>query len=142
VLLSFASEFGISEVEAKQRLMGGSGAEWEIDAKGIKADGEGFLVIECKQRTNAGIKQSDVAALAFTIRDLNADGAVIVTSVDPQKGAKIIAENQGFKVVFLPKESTFSEFIASCGARLAIRDRGIALSVSLVNGAYTKPDYT
>jgi Restriction endonuclease len=115
VLMCFADMLGISEVEAKQRLMGATGTEWEIDAKGVKADGRGFLVVECKERSAARLDQATIGSLAFTVQDVGAQGAVIVTSIGLQEGAKKIAEHQDFKIVFLRKESTFEQFFASCG---------------------------
>ena len=111
--------FGISEIEAKQRLMGDAGTSWEIDAKGVVEDG--FLVIECKERSTARLKQHEIAALAFTIKDLGAKGGVIVTSIGLQKGAKKIAEKHDFKIVYLPKESTFEQYVARCGDRIAMK---------------------
>jgi hypothetical protein len=118
VLRHFADILGMSEVEAKQHLTGASGTEWEIDAKGVLTDGRGFLVIECKERTTARLKQNDIASLAFTVDDLGAQGAVIVTSIGLQEGAEKIAKRCDFKTVFLGKDGTFEEFIASCGNRV------------------------
>lgn len=118
VLLSFADMLGISEVEAKQRLAGASGTKWEIDAKGVMADGYGFLIIECKERDDARLKQDDIASLAFKVKDVGAHGAVIVTSIGLQEGAEKIAKYCDFKVVYLPKNQSFEQFVAHCGNRI------------------------
>jgi hypothetical protein len=114
----FAEMLGISKVEAKQRLAGASGTKWEVDAKGVLVDGHGFLVVECKERSNKKIDQAVVASLAFQVDDVGAQGAVIVTSIGLQKGAEIIARHKGFHLVYLPKDGTFEQFFASCGNHL------------------------
>lgn len=43
----FKKEFGLSNVEGKQKIPGHrSGTNWEIDAKGINENGEGFVIID------------------------------------------------------------------------------------------------
>ena len=61
---------GLERVEGKQKLVGESGAEWEIDGKGVKADGGAIVVVECRRYTTSRVKQSAVASLAWTISDL------------------------------------------------------------------------
>jgi hypothetical protein len=115
VVRHFSDQLGISEIEGKQRLVGATGTKWEIDAKGVTSEGTGFLVIECKQRSKKRLSQATVGALAFTVQDLGAQGAVIVTSIGLQEGAEKVAKHCDFKIVFLPRESTFEEFVAKCG---------------------------
>lgn len=119
ILRRFADIFGISEIEAKQRVMGRGGTQWEIDAKGIVADG--FLIVECKERTSAKLNKDVIAALGFKVRDSGAKGGIIITTIGLQKGAKKIAEQYDFKIVYLPKESTFEQYVASCGERIAMK---------------------
>ncbi len=142
VLHHFADLLGISEVEAKQRLMGACGTQWVIDAKGVAADGDGFLVIECKERTNKRLDQDTIGALAFKVRDLAAKSAVIVTSVGLQKGAQQIAKDYNFHTVFLPKDQTFEEFVASCGNRIVRKcyPEKASASVCLVSATVIPPD--
>jgi hypothetical protein len=127
VLLHFGDLLGISEAEAKQRLMGKTGAEWEIDAKGVMTGGRGFLVIECKERSTARLNQAAIGSLAFTVEDVGAAGAIIVTNTGLQEGAGKVAKHHDFKIVYLPKDGTFEEFFASCGNYLL---RGVSERVS------------
>lgn len=145
VLQYFAGELGISEIEAKQRLVGTSGTNWEIDAKGVSADGIGFLVIECKARSSSRINQSTVASLAYTVQDLKANGAILVTSIGLQEGAQKIASKHGFHAIYLPKECSFEEFVARCGNIVLIHPAPMCISVtfSLVSAkleTVKKPD--
>ena len=135
VLLHFADIVGISSVEAKQRLQGQSGTPWEIDAKGICSDGAGFLVIECKERKSSRLNQGTIATLAYTVRDVGAAGAVIITSIGLQEGAKKVASQHGFHKVYLPKESTFEDFVARCGNRVVhkLPTEKASCSVSIVS---------
>jgi hypothetical protein len=134
--MCFADMLGISEVEAKQRLIGADGEKWEIDARGVKVDEGGFFVVECRQRSTARLKKDDIAALAFKVNMVGAQGAVIVTSIGLQKGAEKVAKYQDFKMVFLPKEGTFEEFFARCGDRLfqKLTER-VGASFSLISAA-------
>jgi|GEM_PF-2125870 len=138
VLLRFADILEITEVEAKQRLDGESGTQWEIDAKGVLADGSGFLVIECKERASARLGQHTVGELVTVIQEVDAQGGVIVTSVGLQSGAKLLAAHHAFHEVFLPRESTFDSFLAKCGNRVLIKvlsDKA-STSVGLAGGNY------
>ena len=121
ILSHFADIVGISSVQAKQRLQGQSGTCWEIDAKGICSDGAGFLVIECKERHSSRLNQDIIATLAYKVQDVGAAGAVIITSIGLQKGAKKVASKKGFHIVYLPKESAFEDFVARCGNRVVRR---------------------
>ena len=41
-----AEEFGLQRVEPKQKMKGNhSGTDWEIDAKGICENNEGFIIV-------------------------------------------------------------------------------------------------
>ena len=60
LLNQFAEHFNLGRVEGKQKILGKSGTEWEIDARGIKDNETGFLVIECRRHTNRRIDQGYV----------------------------------------------------------------------------------
>jgi hypothetical protein len=137
ILSHFADIVGISSVEAKQRLQGQSGTRWEIDAKGICSDGAGFLVIECKERKSSRLNQRTIAALAFTVQDVGAAGAVIVTNIGLQKGAKKLTSQLGFHELYVPKECTFEDFVARCGNRVFHRlpTEKMSCSSSVVSAA-------
>lgn len=79
LLNRFANHFNLGCVEGKQIVPGRSGAKWEIDAKGIKVDGEGFVVVECRRYTTKRLSQEEVAGLAFRITDMEARSADRVT---------------------------------------------------------------
>ena len=71
-LNKFAEHFNLGRVEGKQKILGESGAKWEIDSKGIKDNETGFLLIECRRDTNRRIDQGYVGRVAFSIRDTGA----------------------------------------------------------------------
>ena len=142
VLMHFAGKLGISEVEANQKIKGESGTAWEIDAKGVNADGCGFLVVQCKERSAARLNQAEIGSLAFTVEDLGAQGAIIVTSIGLQEGAKKVAQHEDFKVVFLPKEATHEEFFASYGNLLIrkIPADHMGVGIGLASLTYSKAE--
>jgi hypothetical protein len=74
----------LERVEGKQTLVGESGADWEIDAKGLEAESGAIVVVECRRYTTSRIKQGAVAQLAWTIDDLGAPGGIVVTPIGVQ----------------------------------------------------------
>jgi hypothetical protein len=96
LLDQFAGELGLKRVEANQEVTGlRSGTTWEIDAKGVKVDGEGFVIVECRRYTTSKLKQEHLAGLAYRILDTGAEGGIVVSPMDLQEGAKKVA---GLKV--------------------------------------------
>jgi hypothetical protein len=128
--LGDALGLGLESVEGQQTLVGASGAKWEIDAKGVKADGDAIVVIECRRYPKDSLKQSAVAALAWTISDLNASGGIVVTPIGVQQGGQLVfATAAGIQVVQLDADSTTENymlkflgdvFVGPAGARLTL----------------------
>jgi hypothetical protein len=111
LLEQFASYFGLGRVEGKQLLPGASGTNWEIEAKGIKIDDEGIVVIECRRYTKSKLSQKQLGGLAFRIKDTGAQGGIIVSPLELQKGAKLIAAHENITHVTLAPESTTTEYV-------------------------------
>lgn len=100
----------LERVEGKQTLVGESGACWEIDAKGVKAESEAIVVVECRRYTTSKIKQSAVAALAWTITDVGASGGIIVTPIGVQTGGQIVANSADIQIIHLDANATPTDF--------------------------------
>jgi hypothetical protein len=98
-------------VEGKQGLVGKSGTTWEIDGKGIKADGGAIVVIECRRLTTSKVKQEDMAAIAWRISDVGASGGIVVTPIGAQKGAELVAQSANIEVVKLDENSTTTDYV-------------------------------
>nr|WP_320116501.1 restriction endonuclease [uncultured Desulfuromonas sp.] len=111
LLNQFADTFQLGSVEGKQVVSGDSGTNWEIDAKGIKEGNEGFVIVECKRYTSSRVSQEIVAGLAYRIKDTGAGGAIIVSPMQLQEGAKKVAKHEGIQHVILDKESTTSDYM-------------------------------
>ncbi|MFA6447377.1 MAG: restriction endonuclease [Patescibacteria group bacterium] len=111
LLNQMRAEFGLEDVQGKQKVAGNSGTLWEIDGKGICQNGTGFLLIECRRYTNSKIKQEEVAAIAFRIQDTGAVGGIIVTPIGLQEGAKKIASGESIVTVHMTPESDCSDFV-------------------------------
>ena len=105
----FREDFGLSAVEGKHRVPGRT-TTWELDAKGVLADGAGIVVVECRNRKSR-TTQEEMGALAYKIRDVRAEGGFIVTPVPPQKGAAMIAERENIQHVFLTADNTITEYL-------------------------------
>lgn len=111
LLGEIAHELGLERVEGKQTITGArSGTEWEVDAKGIRSDQEGFVIIECRRYTTAGQSQEKVGALAYRIMDTGAAGGIVVSPIGLQSGAAKVASAEGIIHVHLGKDSTKHQY--------------------------------
>ena len=109
----FAEEFGIDHVEGKQQVAGKrSGTEYEIDAKGVRVADGGFMVVECRRYTTSRQNQEKVGALAYRILDTGAFGAIIVSPMGLQAGAKRVAAAENIISVKLHEDSSPQHFVA------------------------------
>ena len=72
LLSQIAAHFGLGSVEGKQIVAGASGAVWEIDAKGVRRNDEGFVIVECRRHTKRGVPQEGIGGLVFRIQDTGA----------------------------------------------------------------------
>jgi hypothetical protein len=112
LLNEFADRFGLSHVEGKQTVHGNlSRTDWEIDAKGIRENNGGFIVVECRRHTTSGISQEQLAALAYRIIDTGARGGIIVSPLNLQEGAKKVAAASGVNHVILNADSTTKDYV-------------------------------
>lgn len=110
LLNRFAEHFGLKCVEGKQCVPGKSGTDWEIDAKGVAKNGEGFFVVECKHRKGR-LNQAILGSLAYSIQDTGAQGGIVVTPIDLQVGAKKVAAQENIHHVKLSPESTTTVYL-------------------------------
>jgi hypothetical protein len=111
LLEQFATLFDLERVEGKQRVPGSSGTRWEIDAKAVKIGSGGFLIVECRDHTDAGPSQREIAALCYQIRDTGASGGIIVSPHDLQSGANIVASHEGIHHVQLRDGSSNESYL-------------------------------
>lgn len=106
-----ADEFGLTSVEGKQKIHGHrSGACYEIDAKGIRAGNECFVIIECRRYITSKQNQENLGGLAYRIIDTGAVGGIIVSPLGIQEGAAKIAASEEILNVQLDANCTPSEF--------------------------------
>ncbi|MGX9726266.1 MAG: restriction endonuclease [Candidatus Electronema sp. VV] len=127
LLNQFAEHFGLECVEGKQLVPGTSGTDWEIDAKGVAKNGEGFLIVECKHRKGR-LNQAILGSLAYSIQDTGAQGGIVVTPIDLQKGAKKIAAHENIHHVILNPSSTTSQYVLRFLEKVFV---GVAVSVGI-----------
>jgi hypothetical protein len=111
LLSQFASHFELGHVEGKQIVAGASGTTWEIDAKGLRGDGEGFVIVECRRYTKQGVSQGQIGELVFRIQDTGAAGGIVVSPLPLQSGAKIVAGSRGITHVQMSADSTTTDYV-------------------------------
>ena len=110
----FAEAFGLDHVEGKQTVLGQrSGTTWEIDAKGVRIGNDGFLIVECRRHTKSGLKQEELAAVAYRINDTGAKGGIVVSPLELQEGAKRVAAAENIVEVKLNADATKHQYILS-----------------------------
>jgi hypothetical protein len=112
VIADLRKELGVAAVEGKQTLRGVSGAKWEIDAKAWVEGDTGFLVVEVRRHTKAGLPQIQLGGLAYCIKDLGGKGGVIVSPRPLQKGASVVASDANIKHLKLDPASTTERYLA------------------------------
>jgi len=110
LLNSLCQEFGLTKVEGKQKLVGKSGTEWNIDAKGIRNDDGGIIIIECRRCTTRRQNQERIAGFAWRITDTGAQSGIIVSQLGLQKGAKLVAKAGNIVSVIIDANSTPQNF--------------------------------
>jgi hypothetical protein len=111
LLEKWSADFGLGleSVEGKQKLVGQSGTEWEIDAKGVRGD-DGPVVVECKRYTSSKVDQGTVAKLAYSISDVGASGGILVTPIGV-RGGQLIANAEDIKIIHLDANSDASAYV-------------------------------
>lgn len=132
LLNRFADEFGVDCFEGKQKVPGKSGTEWEIDAKGVCLENEGFLIVECRRYTTSKLNQEQAGELAFRIQDSGAEGGIFVTPLGLQEGAKKVASSQDIHNVTLSPNSTPHNFLMRFLNRLMV---GVQSDLNLIDEA-------
>ena len=111
LLNSIREELGLSAIEGKQHIRGNeTDTEWEIDAKGISANGEGIVIVECRRYTKSRQSQSQAASLAYQIKDAGAEGGVFVSPLGLQEGAKKVAAANNIISIEIDPDSTPHDF--------------------------------
>jgi hypothetical protein len=103
-------ELGLTKVEGKQKLAGKSGTEWNIEAKGIRNDDGGIIIIECRRNTTRRQNQERIAGFAWRITDTGAQGGIIVNQLGLQKGAKLVAKAGNIVSIIIDANSTPENF--------------------------------
>jgi len=108
----FANEFSLDRFEGKQKVAGNrSNTEWEIDAKGVRDCDGGFMIVECRRYTTSRQSQENVGARAYRILDTGAMGAICVSPLGFQEGAKKVANGEDIFEVTLTPDSTPTDFV-------------------------------
>ncbi|MFI2478153.1 hypothetical protein [Nocardia xishanensis] len=77
-------------------------------------------MIECRRYTGSKLKQEAVGGFAYRIRDLGADGGIMVSPLGLQRGAKLIAEKEGITEIRLAPDSTRTAFVLQFGGSAVI----------------------
>lgn len=133
LLNQFREEFGLDRVEPKQEIKGKSGTSWQIDAKGVReSDTSAIVLVECRQYRKKRLNQEAVGGLAFRITDTGASGAILVSPLPWQKGAKKVASHANVVTVQLGPDSTPENFVISFFNKIFV---GVTESVKVTDFA-------
>ncbi len=111
ILKQLRDFFDLVDVQDKQKLAGKSGTDWEVDVVATSCLTRRIVIVECRF-TKARQSQTEIAALAFTVKDIGAERGVIVTPHLLQKGAKLVADSSNITHFKLDRESCSNNFLA------------------------------
>lgn len=126
LLNSVREKLGLCAIEGKQRIRGSeTDTEWKIDAKGISANGEEIVLVECRCYTKSRQNQAQAAALAYQIKDTGAKGGIFVSPLGLQEGAKKVAAANNIISVEVDPDSTPHDFAMKFFGRMHY---GVAMS--------------
>lgn len=145
LLNEIANEFGLERFEGKQSIEGKkSQTSWEIDAKGIGENNETFFIVECRRNTSSRQNQEKLGGLAYRIIDSGAKGGIIVSPLELQKGAKLIASAENIHHVKLNEHCTTAEYILQFLGRLRVGKylQGCITPTGTVSGTIFRKDGT
>jgi hypothetical protein len=107
-----AEEFGLEKVEADKTVIGlRSGTKWRIEARGIAAGGDKFVIIECRRYTRSRLDQESVGGLAYRISDSGASGGILVSPLGLQEGAAKVAAAENIIPVILDEQSSSTDYV-------------------------------
>ena len=141
LLNEFAEHFGLECVEGKQSVPGNkSGTNWNIEAKGVAENGEGFLIVECRRYTTSRLDQESIGGLAWRIQDTGAQGGIVVSPLELQAGAKKVAACANIHHVILDPSSTTNQYVLRFLKKVFV---GITASVGIsaeVRTGFLSPD--
>ena len=141
-IMSLRRELGLVSVGGKAKAAGNSGATWELDARAWQDESGRFLLVEARRYRRSRLKQEDIAAVAFRVHDLGANGAIVVSPLPMQEGAKLVASHAHIEHIQLTAESTPELYLAEyMGQRyhgVAITD-SLSVSATLVGGCLGPP---
>lgn len=112
IMNKIAALLGLERVEGKQSVYGSrTGTDWEIDGKGVKVGGESFVIIECRCYSTSKQKQEQVGALAYRIIDTGASGAILVSPLGFQEGARKVAAAENIQEFIMGPDSASDAFV-------------------------------
>lgn len=112
LLNQFSNKFELDRVDGKQKIPGlRSGTSWEIDAKGLRIGGDGFVIVEFRRYTSSRQNQEKMGGLAYRIIDTGANGGIIVSPLGLQEGAERIASAENVVNVILNENCNRYEYM-------------------------------
>lgn len=133
LLDQMTGELGLERVEGEQDVFGSrSSTTWEIDGKGVKLGGEGFVIVECRRYTTSRQSQEKIAALAYRIMDTGAAGGILVSPLGFQEGAKKVAAAENIQEVLMDADSTRTEYMLRFLNRMFV---GVSETITITDSA-------
>lgn len=143
LLNEFSEHFQLERVEGKQKVAGlRSGTTWEIDAKGVKDESAGFVIVEARRYKSRRLCQEALGGLAYRILDTGAEGGIIVSPLLLQLGAEKIAQCENVIAVQLSANSTNTDYLMKFLQNLMMGlTESVSVSIpSIVCGSLTRID--
>ena len=131
ILHDLREHLGLDRVEGEAKYIGHrSGTEWKIEATGYRVATGALVLVECRRYSERRVEQEEVAAFAYRIGDIGADGGLIVTPIGLQRGAQLVAGAERIGVAMLNAEATETNYALEIAGQL-FRGLGVFDNASL-----------
>lgn len=139
-------KLGVIKVGGKQKIAGIDGTTYELDAVAWTDASGSFLLVEARRHTSSRLDQDAVNAIAYKLYKVGAEGAIILSPLPLQAGAKKVADFDHIEHILLSADSTAEDYLAEylgqhfLGASIVeSTTAGDACDATVIKAASVKP---
>src|SRR5262245_34344967 len=117
ILIDLQTELGLWEVSEGRSYPGQAGTTWNIDVSARREGSDDLVIFECRRQPTTRIKQEEMAAFAYRVRDIGAAAGIVVTPLGLQQGAELIAQAERIETILLNPDASVENYVAQLSNR-------------------------